>query len=89
MPPRQEEALHRALPNMPTISEVHLGVEEAPAIPFIDPWLLKMAGYCPFIAAFPKNFYYNSIIVTTLDSLPFLSANVKRNNIKKVVIVFD
>lgn len=64
-------------------------MEETPAIPFIDPWLLNMAGYCHFIAAFSKNFYYNSIIVTTLDSLHFLSANVKWNNIKKVVIVFD
>ena len=48
-----------------------------------------MAGYCPFIASFSKNFYYNSIIVTTLDSLPFLLANVKMNNIKKVNIVLD
>ncbi|RLG75780.1 MAG: hypothetical protein DRO12_05115 [Thermoprotei archaeon] len=51
--------------------------------------MLKMAGYCPFIAAFSKNFYYNSIIVTTLNSLPFLLANIRRNNIRKVVIVFD
>ena len=74
---------------MPTMPEARTGVEEAPPTPFIDPWLLKMAGYCPFIAVFSKNFYYNSIIVTTLDSLPFPLANVKRNNIRKVVIVFD
>ena len=60
-----------------------------PATPFMDPWMLKMAGYCPFIAAFSKNYYYNSIVVTTLDSLPFLLANVRRNNIRKVVVVFD
>ena len=51
--------------------------------------MLKYAGYCPFIAASSKYFYYNSIVVATLDSLPFLLANVKRNNIKKAVVNFD
>jgi len=60
-----------------------------PPVPVLDVWNLKLAGYCPFIAASSKSFWYKSIVVVTADSLAFAVKNVLRHKIKRVIVVFD
>jgi len=60
-----------------------------PNVPFIDPWNLKLSGYCPFVAASSKRFWYNSIVVITVDSLKYALRRILNLGIRNVVVVFD
>jgi len=60
-----------------------------PPAPILDPWMLRLSGYCPFVAVFSKSFWYKSIVVLTYHSLPLALSNVIRHNIRNVIIVFD
>jgi len=60
-----------------------------PPVPVLDPWVLKTAGYCPFIAASSKGYWYKSIVIVTAESLQFAIKNVLRHKIKRVVLVLD
>jgi len=60
-----------------------------PPAPTLDPWILKLSGYCPFIAASSKAFWYKSIAILTSDALWFAMNNIIRHNIRNVIIVFD
>jgi len=60
-----------------------------PPAPVLDPWILRLSGYCPFIAATSKSFWYKSIVVVTADALWFALNNIIRHNIRNVVLIFD
>jgi len=60
-----------------------------PNVPFIDQWNLKLSGYCPFVAASSKRFWYNSIVVITVDSLKYALRRILNLGIRNVVVVFD
>ncbi|MEM4675811.1 MAG: hypothetical protein QXM12_05920, partial [Nitrososphaerota archaeon] len=58
--------------------------------PLLDPWALKLSGYCPFAVSRNDGFIRNSIVVTTLHSfLYYFSRLVPKFGINKVILVFD
>jgi len=60
-----------------------------PPVPALDPWVLKFSGYCPFVSANAKSYWYKSIVVVTADSLFFALKKVLSYKIKRVILVFD
>ena len=60
-----------------------------PKVPFIDPWLAKASGCCPFQMLWSKSLVHNSIIVTTLNALPLILRAVQGAGVTKVILVID
>lgn len=59
-------------------------------VPLMDPWMLKVSGYCPFSVSRNKRFVYNSIVVTTLHAfIHYFSWLVPRYRINKVILFLD
>lgn len=60
-----------------------------PPVPVLDPWILKISGYCPFVSSFSKEFWYKSVVIVNSSSLWFAISNIIRHGIRRVVLIFD
>jgi hypothetical protein len=65
------------------------GWRRLPPAPVMDTWVLKLAGYCPFISASSKSFWYKSIVVLTYNSLGYALRQIARHKIRRVILVLD
>jgi len=66
---KRDHYIESCVKSCPLFSQFEKKWRRLPPVPFLDPWLLKLSGYCPFVAAFNKSFWYKSIVVLTADSL--------------------
>ena len=86
---RKEHYIESCIKSCPLFKLYEKKWRKVPPIPVLDPWLLRLSGYCPFIAGFSKSFWYKSVVVITYDSLWYALRNIERYGIRNVILILD
>ncbi len=73
----------------PLLAKNRKAWSKIPKVPFIDPWIAKASGYCPFQMLWSKGLVHNSVVVTTLNALPLILSSAQRAGVTKVILVID